>query len=44
MKYSNNQNGYRGKRIAEKLSSVVEYAGEAVDTKMAEAYNVRPKP
>ena len=43
MRNSNNQNGYRGKRIAGKLSLVVEYTEEAVDTKTEEAYNVRPQ-
>ena len=32
MRNSNNQNGYRGKRIAGNLSLVVEYAEEAIDT------------
>ena len=44
MRNSNNQNGYRGKRIAGNLSLVVEYAEEAVDAKTAEVYNVRPQP
>ncbi len=36
MRNSNNQNGYRGKRIAGNLSLVVEYAEEEVETKTME--------
>jgi hypothetical protein len=44
MRNSNYQNRYRGKRIAGKLSLVVENAEEAVDAKTAEVYYVRPQP